>query len=164
MHVLLAEDNHVNQRLCEVTFRKVGCSFAIVNNGREALDYLAGPPNTCPLPDIILMDVSMPIMGGIEATQIIRSQAPFVNDPKIRMTPIIGIHPCWHRGQRDAFIEKGMTDVLSKPIRKSELINLLLQFSRHEPVPVGPGFPGMRMKPVWGSMPLRRFRGPRSRL
>ncbi|KAI9038113.1 response regulator [Aspergillus affinis] len=159
MHILLAEDNRVNQRICEKMFKRIGgCSYAIVNNGREALDYLAGPPDTCPRPDIILMDISMPVVAGVEATDIIRSQAPFVNDPKIRMTPIIGLHPYATPRAR------GMTDMLSKPIRMSHLTKLLLQYSRHEPVPVGFGAPHMRMAPVWGPMPMRKFPGPRSRL
>ncbi|PLB53922.1 CheY-like protein [Aspergillus steynii IBT 23096] len=165
MHVLLAEDNDVNQRLCKKWFHRIGCSYAIVNNGREALEYLTSPPEMCQPPDLILMDVSMPVISGIEATAIIRNELPITHDHKFRSIPIIGLAA--HMGMavsRYPLIAVGMNDVLPKPIRLGPLTQLLLQYSRFEPVPVGPGASQARMAPAWGPMPMRRFPGPKSRL
>ncbi|PKY02390.1 CheY-like protein [Aspergillus campestris IBT 28561] len=162
MHVLLAEDNNVNQRIFTKLFNKVGCSFAIVNNGREALDYLASP--ACPPPDIILMDIAMPVMSGFEATEIIRTRLPFTNNPKLQMTPIIALAAHILRGDGERLIQKGFTDALSKPVRWTHLTQILSQYFQYQPTPVGPGSPMLKMTPVWGPLPLRKFRGPRSRL
>ncbi|PLB34722.1 response regulator [Aspergillus candidus] len=162
MHVLLAEDNNVNQRVLTKFFNKFGCSFAIVNNGREALDYLASP--ACPPPDIILMDIAMPVMGGFKATETIRTQLPFINNPKLQMTPIIALTAHIIRGDGERLFQKGFTDVLSKPVRWTHLTQILLQYLRYQPTPVGPGSPMLKMMPVWGPFPFRKFQGPRSLL
>lgn len=106
----------------------------------------------------------MPMMGGIEATNIIRSQAPFVNNRKLRMTPIVALTAHALLGDNQRFIAKGFDNTLPKPIRSRRLNDLLLQYSRYQPVPAGPGSPTTKMEPAWGPFPLRRFRGPRSRL
>lgn len=106
----------------------------------------------------------MPLMGGFEATKIIRTQAPFVNNPKLRMTPIVALAAHVMLRDHERYNAKGFDNILSKPIKVKRLRDLLLQYSRYQPVPVGPGSPMTKMEPAWGPFPFRKFQGPRSRL
>ncbi|CEN62732.1 hypothetical protein ASPCAL09363 [Aspergillus calidoustus] len=175
MHILLAEDNRVNQRLFTRSISRLECTVSIANNGQEALDYLYASPVTHPRPDIILMDTAMPVMGGIEATNILRTQPPFATDPKISTTPIIALAAHLLRSQIDSgwFQERGFDDVLQKPPKASKMRQLILYWSRRRVVPrhgaltvprTGNMVPlPMAMVP-WGGSPLRAYRGPRSLL
>ncbi|KAL4915261.1 CheY-like superfamily [Aspergillus aurantiobrunneus] len=173
MHVLIVEDNTVNQKLVQKTLRIYGCTFSVAWNGREALDYLASDPSTCPRPDIILMDVSMPVMGGHEATSIIRTQPPFIHDPAVSTTPIIALSAnFFSSAARNGSI--GFDDTINKPIRPERLRRLLLFWSKKRVVPRPDGaLPVQRSGntvPVppaavpWGPALLRGYRGPRSLL
>ncbi|KAL4983719.1 CheY-like superfamily [Aspergillus falconensis] len=175
MHILVAEDNTVNQKVLTRLLQRLGCSFSIANNGQEALDYLYASPVTHPRPDIILMDVAMPVMGGIEATNILRTQPPFITDPTISTAPIIAMAPSSPRGRGEAeqWLRKGFDDVLPKPARPVSLRQMMLYWSRRRIVPRNRSLPAPwtgNMVPVpaglvpWGASPLRRYKGPRSLL
>ncbi|MBQ0958303.1 response regulator [Ideonella sp. 4Y11] len=114
--VLLAEDNEVNQLVASELLRSVGLTVEIVGDGRSALAQASQRP--C---DVILMDVQMPIMDGIAATQAIRQL------PGHRHTPIIALTASAlaedHRACRDA----GMDEVLIKPIDPPALFATLLK-------------------------------------
>ncbi|KAJ0415239.1 CheY-like superfamily [Aspergillus carlsbadensis] len=175
MHILLAEDNGVNQKLFTRILTRLECTVSIANNGQEALDYLASSPATHRRPDIILMDVSMPVMGGIEATNIIRTQPPFATDPTISMTPIIAMTAHTLQAQINSgwFQGRGFDDVLQKPARVGRVGQLILYWSRRRVVPrqgalavphTGNMVPLPPAAVPWGISPLRAYRGPRSLL
>ncbi|KAB8293500.1 hypothetical protein EYC80_007807 [Monilinia laxa] len=75
--VLVVEDNAINQTIALKTIRNLGFQANAVWNGQEALDYLSNPGSSRPKPDIILMDVQMPIIDGYEATRILRTNKDF---------------------------------------------------------------------------------------
>ncbi|KAL3476975.1 CheY-like superfamily [Aspergillus californicus] len=93
---------------------RLGCTVRVVGDGQQALNYLAGPPASCPRPDLILMDIAMP-MDGLEATRIIRTQQRFSFDPKLRFTPIVGMCLTNPRSDHDKYITQGLDDVIVKP-------------------------------------------------
>ncbi|RFU26340.1 hypothetical protein B7463_g9999, partial [Scytalidium lignicola] len=166
MHILLVEDNVVNQRLITKLLQKFGCTVSTANNGQEALDYLSSPPSISnPRPVMIFMDVSMPVMTGYEATKIIRTQPPFCTDSQILATPIIGM-PIQHIiGDKAKCLEVGMNDVITKPIYPRILKQTLLRWSRWQVLQGGPGSLSQYSRvPAWGPIPLRAYRGPRSLL
>ncbi|KAI9049423.1 hypothetical protein LZ554_006457 [Drepanopeziza brunnea f. sp. 'monogermtubi'] len=79
-HVLVVEDNAINQTIAIKNIRKLGFPVTAVWNGREALSYLLSPSRLRPRPAIILMDVQMPVMDGYEATRILRTAAEYARD------------------------------------------------------------------------------------
>lgn len=120
-HVLVVEDNLVNQRVITMIIEKAGCRVAIARNGKQAIEYLHlnDPPDERPRCDVILMDIQMPVMDGLQATEIIRQ-----SDPTI---PIIALTAHAMKGDREKFIQAKMNDYLSTPIQKEELLHLLRQ-------------------------------------
>ncbi|KAF9890893.1 hypothetical protein FE257_005469 [Aspergillus nanangensis] len=162
MHILVVEDNWVNQKLISRLLSRFHCTESKAYNGQEALDYLADPRHR--KPDIIFLDVAMPVMGGQEVLQILRTQRPFVDDPILQNTPVIIMTAHKMLGDNQIWISRGASDVLSKPMRQDFLRRMLLRWSRREVVPAVPGGNRVVRRPVWGPMPLRAYRGPRSLL
>ncbi|KAL4749638.1 hypothetical protein BDW72DRAFT_177874 [Aspergillus terricola var. indicus] len=175
MHILVAEDNKVNQKVLTRLLQRLSCTISIAKNGQEALDYLSASPITHPRPDIILMDVAMPVMDGIKATNILRTSPPFTTDPKIATTPIIAMTPFSPRipVRAEEWLKKGFDDVIPKPFSPVTLRQLLLYWSRRRIIPRHGTLPAPatgNMVPIpeslmpWGPSPLRRYKGPRSLL
>ena len=108
VRILLAEDNITNQQVALGILKKFGLSADIANNGAEAVKALESIPY-----DLVLMDVQMPIMGGIEATREIRNMQSSVLNHNI---PIIAMTANAMQSDRDMCIESGMNDFLPKPI------------------------------------------------
>ena len=127
LRLLLAEDNLVNQRLALRILEKQGHSVVLAANGREALAAYDAQPF-----DLILMDVQMPEMDGLEAAQEIRrrEQGRPVHIPIIAMTA----HAM--SGDRERCLAAGMDDYLSKPIHVGQLREIL---ARHRPAAVPGG-------------------------
>ncbi len=126
LRILLAEDNHVNQRLATRLLEKRGHLVSVVENGREALDalYLSSF-------DLVLMDVQMPVMDGIEATKALRqSEAASSNHQ-----PIIALTAHAMKGDLERCMGAGMDGYLSKPIRPQELDRLLEEYLETEQEP-----------------------------
>ena len=92
-------------------------------NGREAIDLAARIK-----PDVILMDFSMPVMDGIEATRIIRS------DPRFKTLPIVAMTANAMAVDRKRCLEAGMNDHIAKPIYPDELFKVLLRWARRRSV------------------------------
>lgn len=108
LDVLVAEDNAVNQIVFTQILESLNFAFEIVDNGRKAVDAMMAKK-----PSIILMDVSMPEMSGLEAAAAIRS---YEFDNGLARTPIIGVTAHALKGDRERCLESGMDDYLSKPI------------------------------------------------
>lgn len=113
MHILLAEDNAVNQKLAVRLLEKRGHRVSVAANGREALALLEKGDF-----DAVLMDVQMPEMDGLEATAAIRAR----ERDKSERLPIIAMTAHAMKGDRERCLSAGMDAYLSKPIRSKELI------------------------------------------
>jgi CheY-like chemotaxis protein len=135
LRVLLVEDNLVNQQLAIRLLEKWGHEVTLANNGREALDRIAGQAF-----DVALMDMQMPVMGGIEATQEIRrgeAEGLYGQRPHL---PIIAMTANAMQGDREICLAAGMDDYLAKPIRANDLAMKLDRLSgsvsvNDEPLP-----------------------------
>jgi nitrogen fixation negative regulator NifL len=113
LNILLVEDHPTNQKLALGLLSKWGHDATLAQNGLEAVDILATRSF-----DVILMDMQMPVMDGIEATQRIRAREADLQLPR---TPIIAMTAAAMQDDRDACLAAGMDDYLSKPIRVKEL-------------------------------------------
>ncbi len=115
VRILLAEDNPVNQKLAQMMLTKAGYQVDVVENGKEAFEkYIENPSDF----DLILMDVQMPEMGGLEATRVIR-------DRGFDTIPIIAMTAHAMKGDRQTCIEAGMDDYISKPIKREIVFEIL---------------------------------------
>jgi PAS domain S-box-containing protein len=121
LRILLAEDNVSSQKVALQILKRLGYSADTVANGIEALQALERQPY-----DIILMDVRMPDMDGLEATRIIRQRWP-EKGPKI-----VAITAYALQGDKEKCIEAGMDDYVSKPIRMEELAEVLRKYKATE--------------------------------
>jgi CheY-like chemotaxis protein len=115
--VLLAEDNQSNQKVISMMLKRLGYKAEAVANGKEALMALERRHY-----DIVLMDVRMPEMDGLEATRIIRKRWP-------DKTKIIAITAYALRGDKEKCLEAGMDAYISKPVRLEELAEVLSKVS-----------------------------------
>lgn len=119
LKILLVEDNPVNQTVAVKMLEKVGHKITVAGNGQEALDFFDKERF-----DLILMDVQMPVMGGIEATQAIRSREArrsWAAGAQWRSTPIVAMTAHAMQGDRDRCLMAGMDDYIAKPIKPPEL-------------------------------------------
>ncbi|RLK62377.1 hybrid sensor histidine kinase/response regulator [Actinokineospora cianjurensis] len=115
LRILVAEDNLVNQKVAQLMLTKLGYRADMVSNGREAVQAVRLRPY-----DVVLMDVRMPIMDGLEATQIIRSDLPPERQPHIvAMTASVLVEDA------NACMAAGMDDYLAKPVRPTDLAEVL---------------------------------------
>jgi len=120
LRILLAEDNAVNQTLAVMLLKKAGHAVVVANNGREAVATLESQPF-----DIVLMDVQMPELDGLEATVQIRERERATG----ARVPIIAMTANALKGDREKCIEAGMDDYLTKPIRTDALFDALHRWS-----------------------------------
>lgn len=121
LKILIAEDNRTNQLVLKNMLKKENATLEITQNGNEVFEAY---PNSNA--DIILMDMSMPEMDGLEATKAIRA---YELEQGIHRTPIIALTANAMKGDREKCIEAGMDDYLSKPIRKDKLLNTINQWA-----------------------------------
>ncbi|KDQ51728.1 hypothetical protein JAAARDRAFT_139768 [Jaapia argillacea MUCL 33604] len=120
--ILLAEDNLVNQKLAVKILEKYGHSVEIAENGSLAIDAFKARISQGRPFDIILMDVSMPFMGGMEATELIRAWEMAQALPR---TPIIALTAHAMIGDRERCLQAGMDDHITKPLRRGDLLNAI---------------------------------------
>ena len=147
-HILVVEDNAINQQIALKTIRNLGFSVSAVWNGKEALDYLlkatetaqspnpansltpgTTPANSTPLPNVILMDVQMPILDGYRATHTLRYHAPFRNIQAIQKIPIVAMTASAIQGDREKCKRAGMDDYISKPTPRNKLEKIILKWA-----------------------------------
>jgi CheY-like chemotaxis protein len=111
LRVLLAEDNKVNQEVALVMLRKAGHSVHVVDNGLEAVEAASAE-----MFDIVLMDVQMPLLDGIEATKKIRE----LPGPRGRVR-VVALTADAMTGAKEYYLKVGMDDYLAKPIKAADL-------------------------------------------
>jgi signal transduction histidine kinase/ActR/RegA family two-component response regulator len=111
--VLLVDDNPVNAMVAEAALRQLGVQVHIVDDGRKAVDWLAG--NRA---DLVLMDCQMPVMDGVEAARQIREQEGRMAASPV---PIIALTANNFPNERERCLKAGMNDYLGKPFRREEL-------------------------------------------
>jgi len=114
--VLLVEDNEINQFYATSILEKWDIKSVVVDNGLKAIEQLKNQSF-----DLVLMDIQMPVMGGVEATEKIRSLGNKV--------PIIALTANAIKGDKEHFVEAGMDDYLSKPFVEKELISIIQKHS-----------------------------------
>ncbi|WP_333787386.1 PAS domain S-box protein [Methanomethylovorans sp.] len=122
LRILLAEDNIVNQKVAQSMLKKMGHKVDTVANGKEVIKALEMIPY-----DLVLMDVQMPEMDGIEATKRIRDR---VSSVLKRDVPIIAMTAHAMKGDRERFIDAGMDDYIPKPVSMQSFIGLLDRWSK----------------------------------
>jgi len=115
--ILIVEDNVVNQKVVLAVLRKRKFHMDVANDGREALNFMESAEPY----DLILMDVQMPILDGLETTRIIRK------DPRWSSLPILAMTAHAMTGDRERCIEAGMNGYISKPIQPAHLIATIAQ-------------------------------------
>ncbi|MFM9969792.1 MAG: response regulator, partial [Burkholderiales bacterium] len=121
LRILLVEDDDINQEVALGMIEPTGARVTVAANGQLALDALKHASF-----DLILMDLHMPVMDGIEATTRIRSDASIPNIPIIAMTASV------MAGDRERFLEAGMNDYVSKPVKVGTLYGVLSTWARRE--------------------------------
>lgn len=138
LNVLLVEDNPVNQELARRLLEKEGHKVRIANHGAEALELFEQERF-----DVIFMDVQMPVMGGLEATEAIRAREMrrswVMSEGAMQPVPIIAMTANAMAGDRERCLAAGMNDYLSKPLRRDELQRVLATLvDTGAPVPAAP--------------------------
>ncbi|MBF0153021.1 MAG: PAS domain S-box protein [Magnetococcales bacterium] len=127
LHILLVEDQVTNQLLADTILKRAGHLVTIANHGQEALSLMKEVSF-----DVVLMDLHMPIMGGIEAAERIRqATAGQICHPQV---PIIAITAKASAGDERACLDAGMNGFISKPYRAAELIEALEPFIKKRAV------------------------------
>lgn len=121
LRILLAEDHPVNQKLMVEILKKIGYQADVANNGREALSAAIAHPY-----DIIFMDIQMPEMDGIEATQNIRQRLKEQEQPII-----IAVTAFARMEDRQMCLDAGMQDFISKPLRLPEIDRALQKYAKY---------------------------------
>ncbi|MBF0626259.1 MAG: PAS domain S-box protein [Magnetococcales bacterium] len=132
--VLLVEDTLVNQQLAKVILGRLGLTVGVAGNGQEALDRIAAEPW-----DLVLMDVQMPRMDGMEATREIRSWERTESRPRL---PIVAMTAHALTGDREKCLEAGMDDYLPKPFKWNALVTVLKRW-----LPLADGDPALSRAP-----------------
>lgn len=121
LSILLVEDNLVNQTLAQRLLEKRGYRVTVANNGQEAIHRIVAGEHF----DLILMDMQMPVLGGIEATRAIRLREQEQGADRL---PIIAMTANTMEGDRAACLAAGMDDYLAKPINQKALDETLLRW------------------------------------
>lgn len=138
LRILLVEDNLVNQKITLKILEMLGYKADVANNGLEAVQAVQQK-----VYDVVLMDVQMPVMDGLEATRRIRQELPEPRQPRI-----IAMTANAMQGDREMCLASGMNDYVSKPIRIEALTNTLLN---SRPLKEGQGFTSMTTNETAGT-------------
>ena len=116
LHILIAEDNLVNQKLAARLLEKQGHTSMIANNGREAVEAWETEAF-----DAVLMDMQMPVMDGLEATREIRAKEQQLG----KHVTIIAMTANAMTGDRERCLEAGMDEYIPKPVDVMKLVEVL---------------------------------------
>jgi CheY-like chemotaxis protein/HPt (histidine-containing phosphotransfer) domain-containing protein len=124
LHILVAEDNPINQEITQHLLNRLGHTVAIVSSGRAALNAIEQEPY-----DVVLMDIHMPELDGEQATRQIRSRGAAVHQPYI-----IALTANAFAGNQERFQQAGMNDTISKPVQLADLQQALASVPTRPPV------------------------------
>jgi CheY-like chemotaxis protein len=116
LHILLVEDNPVNQKVAQRLLEKAGHAVTLAANGREALACVLSRPF-----DLVLMDVQMPEMDGLEATAAIRQSERETGGH----LPIVGVTAHTMKGDRERCLDAGMDGYVTKPVQAQVLFQAM---------------------------------------
>jgi signal transduction histidine kinase/DNA-binding response OmpR family regulator len=119
-HVLVTEDNIINQKLIKRILEEHGITVDIANNGLESFEKRRAGEY-----DLLFMDIQMPVMDGIEATHEILD---YEEDEEIPHVPIVALTANALKGDRERFLGEGMDEYITKPIETTELLYILNKF------------------------------------
>ncbi len=118
-HILLVEDNELNQEIAVTILEEAGCLMDVASDGAQAVEKVS---HSLPDPyDLILMDIQMPVMDGIEATKAIRA----LSDPRLANIPIVAMTANAFEEDRQRVLSAGMNGHLGKPINVDKLFSAL---------------------------------------
>ncbi len=122
--ILVVEDNLINQTLIVALLEDFGLNTLLANNGKQGVDMTLSLDAKGTPPDLIIMDMQMPVMGGLEATQIIRA------NPLTKNIPIVALSADAFSEQKTDVLKKGINEYLTKPIELDKLRPLLKKYLR----------------------------------
>ena len=128
IRILLVEDNEMNQQVATELLESAGAIVTVANHGGEAVKLLTGVEQPPPF-DVVLMDLQMPVMDGMTATKLIRS------DPKLQKLPIIAMTAHALAEERQRCLDAGMNDHVSKPIDPDALFATLARWVKRGKIP-----------------------------
>lgn len=136
-HLLVVEDNPVNQQIALKFIKGLRFSANAVWNGKEALQYLLKATDSSlpaeeranyPVPSIILMDCQMPVLDGYHATHVLRHHAPYKDIEALQRIPIVAMTASAIQGDREKCEKAGMDDYLSKPVKRTVLEKMIIKW------------------------------------
>ncbi len=125
IHIMVVEDNPINRKLAQFMLTRGGYRLTMVNDGKEALDAYTAQPDAF---DLILMDIQMPRMNGLEATKEIR-KLEAGGEGAARHIPIVALTAQSVKGDREKCLEAGMDDYISKPIRRETVFGMIKKWA-----------------------------------
>ena len=117
--VLLVEDNLVNQKVVIAVLRKKGYQIDVAGDGQQALTMLESAKHPY---NVVLMDVQMPVMDGMEATRLLR------RDPRWKNLPVIAMTAHAMNGDKERCLEAGMNAYIAKPVQPNHLISMIEKY------------------------------------
>jgi CheY-like chemotaxis protein len=117
LRVLVVEDNRINQKVIRSLLNILNCEPSFAENGAEAIESVKSGQF-----DIILMDIEMPIMDGVEATRKLRALGGWCGT-----VPIIAVTANAMPGDRERYMEAGMTNYLAKPIEPQQIMKIIFE-------------------------------------
>ena len=127
LHILVAEDNVVNQKLIRTVLENLNLTVTLVENGQEAVTERKQNRY-----DLILMDIQMPVLGGIDATKEI---LVFEEQEGLTHIPIIALTANALQGDREKYLAAGMDDYISKPIKVEQIRHVIQKHCTHQEDP-----------------------------
>ncbi|WP_049974738.1 response regulator [Azospirillum sp. B4] len=149
--VLLVEDNQINQQVALLMLRKEGYDVTVAEDGEEGVKVATAPGA---LYDLILMDVQMPRMDGLEATRLIRARQDGTR------VPIIALTANAMAGMREEYLEAGMDDLVAKPFDQRKFLAVVSRWAKaspHEPAPTVASAGPLPSLPVLDDTVLQRL-------
>lgn len=127
MNVLIVDDNDSNRKLCRAILEPGGYQIREAANGKEGLQIVRSE-----LPDLILMDVQMPAMDGLETLRRLK------DDPATRNIPVVALTSSAMKGDREKFLVDGFSDYVSKPIDVDVFLEVVRRLAPLPPSPPPP--------------------------
>ncbi|KAK1529254.1 hsp90-like protein [Colletotrichum costaricense] len=128
IRVLVVEDNAINQQIATKTIMKLGFTVTAAWNGKDALEYMAAAQQgKHSKPDIILMDVQMPVIDGYKCTHLLRHHLPY--KAYVQDVPIVAMTASAIQGDKEKCTRAGMDDYLAKPVKSKTLERMLVRWS-----------------------------------